>query len=291
MRILVFLFGFIFAANAVAQEKKPVVVASINPVYQIILAITQDKNNTILVINSAVSEHNQSLKKSDVDALLKADLVFYIDDSLEKNFSKSVKNLQLEKKSYQISQIAEIKVLKQRENPERNDFHLWLNLKNAVMIAEFVAKKLSEVDEKNSEKYKKNLEKFRLETAKIEKEILEKMRMVKDANFVFYHDGYQYFEEYFSLKPLKIINHGSDRELNVKEARAFDNLAKKTEIKCLFGEVFDERNSALKLAQNYKIKFMALDLTGVKENANKEKNGYSVLLLNLADDLVSCLQN
>jgi zinc transport system substrate-binding protein len=287
--LLVWIFAGIALAQSKIEKKSPLVVASINPVYQIISAIIQDKNNSILIIKSAASEHNSQLKKSDIEAISKADLIFYIDDELERSFAKSVKNLGLQNKAYQISKVDNIKLLPKRNNPKKPDLHLWLNPKNAVVIAEFITQKLSEIDEKNSEKYQKNLGNFKKEIAKAEKKIKDQLALANSSSYVFYHDGYQYFENYFDLKPVKIISHFHDYELGMKDLRDFDSLAKTLQIKCLFGEISDEKNSALKLAQNYKIKFVALDLIGTKENPDKNKNGYSVLLLNLADDMVSCL--
>jgi zinc transport system substrate-binding protein len=279
-----FLPALIIASSASAQDKSPLIVASINPVYQIILAITQDKNHTVLIVKSAVSEHNSRLKKSDVDSLSSADLVFYIDDNLEKNFAKSVKNLNLKSKAYQVSAINGIKLLKKKNNPQKIDPHLWLNPKNAIIIAEFIAEKISAIDPKNAKKYKKNLQKFKKEIAATENKIKINFAMIKDKNYVFYHGGYQYFENYFGLKEAKVISYNENLDLSIKEARAFDSLAKSTKIKCLFGEVYDEKNSALKLAQNYKIKFMALDLVGTKDE------GYDKILMNLADDMKACLR-
>ncbi len=280
--IKIILVILLTSSSALAQEKalrKPIISASINPIYQILLAITKDESNSILIINPNFSEHDYQLKKSDAKKFFISDLIFYVDDDLEKNFAKLAK----EKKSYQLSQVIGIKLLQRLDNPKKIDVHLWMNPQNATKIAEFMTQKICEIDVGNCKKYQTNLQKFRDQILKTEKIIDAKLAKIKNENYVFYHDGYQYFTDYFSLKPLKIISRNHDYELTLKDARDFDLLARTTAIKCLFSDVNDEKNSALKLARNYKIKFVTLDLL-------QSKNGYADLLLDMADKMTECLK-
>jgi zinc transport system substrate-binding protein len=278
----IFLLLLISASSAFANDKpqkKPLIVASINPIYQIVLAITEDKNNSILIINPSISEHDYQLKKSDAEFAAQADLIFYIDDDLEKNFAKLVKG----KNVYKMSQINKIKLLQRRSDPKKIDLHLWLNPENGIKIAEFITQKICEIDAGNSRKYQKNLEKLKKEILKTEKNIRKNLQPIQNSGFVFYHDGYQYFEDFFDLKPLKIISGNHDFELTIKDARELDAFAKTGQIKCIFGDVYDEKNSAKKLAQNYGVKFTKLDLIG------EEDVFYPVLLDRISIRIVSCL--
>ncbi len=279
MKFIKIFLLLLISTRAACAQNNPVIVTSINPIYQIVLAITGDKNNSILIINPNISEHDYQLKKSDVAAVSKADLIFYVDENLEKNFAKLVK----EKKSYQLSQVAGIKLLQKRSDPKKLDLHLWMNPENGVKIAEFITQKICEIDAANCQKYQQNFVRFKKEAANSEKIIAAKLTKIKNQNYVFYYDAYQYFEDYFALKPLKIIAQDHDRDLSVKDAREFDELAKKSQIKCLFGDVFDEKNSAKKLAQNYKIKFATLDLIG-------REGGYFELLGKMSDEISGCLE-
>ncbi len=291
MKLINFLLiFFLCSVNAFGQEnsvKKPLIAASINPIYQILLAITKDKNNSVLLIDTKFSEHDFQLKTSDVESINNAELVFYVDDSLEKNLVKFIKNNSLEKKSHELSGVNGIKLLQRRDNSGEIDPHLWLNPQNAIKIAEFMAEKISEIDPENRTKYNENLQKFIVETNKIEITIRRKLARAKHSSYVFYHDGYQYFEDYFSLKPIQIFLQGSDSDLSVKNARAFDSVARQRKLKCLFSDIADERNAAIKLAQNYKIKFAILDLIGEKNVPGFK--GYSKLLLRIAETMDACL--
>ncbi|MBP7710676.1 MAG: zinc ABC transporter substrate-binding protein [Rickettsiales bacterium] len=278
MKFLKFFILFVLSAKAALAQDNPIIVASINPIYQIVLAITGDKNNTILIINPSASDHDYQLKKSDAEKINKADLVFFVDENLEQNFAKIAKT----KNSYQLSQVPQIKLLQSRSENKKTDLHLWMNPQNGVKIAEFVTQKICEIDVAGCKKYQKNLEIFRSKIAKTEKKIRAEFSKIKNQNYVFYHDAYQYFEEYFALKPLQIISKNHESYLTVKNLRDFDSLVSSQKIKCLFGDVVDEKNSAQKLAQNYKIKFAKLDPIG-------GEGGYEKLLTNVSDVMIGCL--
>ncbi len=287
-----FLLFFLVSKNCFSQHaitEKPVLAASINPVYQIILAITKDENDSILIIDPNFSEHDYQLKKSDVESFSKADLVFYSDDNLEIIFPKMIKKFSAEKKSYRLSEVSGLKLLQKRDGSKKLDPHIWLNPKNAIQIAEFMTQKICEIDHKNSQKYQKNLREFRNEVVETEKIIHSKLLGIQGLDYVIYHDGYQYFEDYFGVTPLKVMSREHSRDVSVKDVRELDMLTKSHQIKCIFGEILDEKNSAKKLAESYKIKFATLSLIGSKKNFSAEKNGYSSLLIGIADNMTNCL--
>jgi zinc transport system substrate-binding protein len=266
----------------------PLVVTSINPIYQIALAIIQDKSHVNLLINPASSEHNYSLKKHDLDLFLKADLIFYVSDNLESNFPKLIKKFHQESNSYELIKTANLKLLTRRNDDQKNDIHIWLNPDNAILIAKLIADRMSILDSQNAKKYQINFKNFQQELSQATRSISKKLTKIKGKNYIFYHDGYQYFEDYFSIKPMMIIAYEHNQELRPSDLQKISELTKTNNVQCIFGEPQEEQNSALKLAHNFNLKFSILDLIGSKENYNK-KNGYVILLQNMANDLVNCL--
>lgn len=284
---LFFLISKVVFATEIGQ-KPLIVVSSINPIHQIVLAITEDKANSFLVINPNFSAHDYQLKKSDAKRVSQSDLIFYIDNSLEQNFVRLIINSNAKNKSYSLTKVEGIKLLQRRGLKGKIDAHIWLNPQNSIKIAEFITKKLSEIDVKNTKKYQKNLEKFKQETIKAEKLIRQKLAVLNklEQGFVFYHDGYQYFEDYFDVRPLKVMSYDHHKDLSIKDLREFNDLVKSGKIKCVFGEKYDEKNSAQKLAKNYNLKFSSIDLIGLED----VKGGYLEILNQAADDIVSCMK-
>lgn len=257
--ILAFLLSLQSALAQDHNSQKPLVVSSINPLHQIILAISGDKSNDVLIINSSFSEHDYNLKKSDAKAVAEAALIFYVSEDLEKNFAKLVRAQNKESRAFELIKISGIKLLHKKNDPNKIDPHIWLNPQNAVKIAEFVAQKISQIDPKNSAQYRQNLDKFKKEILVTEKEIRLQISRNKTPDYIFFHDGYQYFEDYFGIKPVKIIAGGHDAELSLAEVKEIDFLVKQGAVKCIVGEKWDEKNTARKLAKNYKIRFSELD--------------------------------
>lgn len=247
------------------------VVVSINPIKQIISAIGVDVS---LIIKTNQSEHDYQLKKNDVAALIKADLIFFIDESLEKNFPKLIKNYSLEKKSYQLSQVSGIKVLESRSGTKKIDPHLWLDPENGIKIAEFATQKFCEIDQENCAKYQNNFNRFRREILKTAKSIKSDLAQF-NVPYAIHHDAYQYFENFFGIKAQKIISFDHSSQLKLSDLTGLESL------KCLLGERLDERNSAQKLAKNYNLKFIQLDVIGGDEN-------YGDMLKNISAEIMRC---
>ena len=140
MKVFLTAIFFLISTNSFAQDK--IFVASIKPVYDILLAITKDKNNSILLFSPNSSEHNHQLKKSDILNLNNADLIFYADDSLENSLSKIITNYSFGIKSHKLSEIDGLSILLLRNSKKNIDPHFWINPKNAIKIARSCAEKV-----------------------------------------------------------------------------------------------------------------------------------------------------
>ncbi len=298
LRFTVFLLLFFTWLDANAKHNdvvdnktdSPVIVASINPIYQIILSITKDRQNSHLIISHQLSEHNYQLKPSDIKNIKNADLVFYISDDLESFIPKMILMSGRKKPQFwQLIKIPGLKILPQKNDTNKNDIHIWLNPDNAIKIAEFITLKISEIDPSNAKKYQLNLEKFILEIKNTNNKIKTQIAAIKNHNFMVYHDGYRYFEDYFDIKEVKAITAYEDQELTIKDLKQINQLIKEKNVKCIFGEPGEEKNTGLNLANNTNIKFMILDLIGNQENYGLNKNGYDYILSNIADNMHNCL--
>jgi ABC-type Zn uptake system ZnuABC Zn-binding protein ZnuA len=268
------------------------IVVSINPLYQVVQAIAKDKANNFLIYNKNYSEHNYQLKSDDVKAVENADLILMIDKNYETNLQKYLEQLANSKKIISLSQINQIKVLKLRKNSQKNDLHLWLNPQNIEIFAEELVENLCQLAIANCQFFRKNLSNFKKENNIAIQEISKQLASLKDKKFIFYRDCFQYFEEYFALKPALIIDDEHSKELKISRYKKFNEIVNSQEISCLFGDANDENNSAQKLAKNYNLKFAKLDIIGLnkydKKRADKDLNGYSQLLLDLANNIAEC---
>jgi zinc transport system substrate-binding protein len=276
-------------------DSKINIVSSINPLYQIISSITEDKTNNYLIFKSNFSEHNYQLKSDDVKVLQKADLIFIIDKNYEKNIFKLVNNYHQLNKIIIASEIDKIKLFNLRNNSNLLDHHLWLDPQNAELIAYSLVENLCKIDQINCKFYHKNFVKFQKQNQQLFLKINQRLKFIRSRDFIFYHDCYQYFEEYFKISPKLIIDYDHAIDLKMSKLRTLDDVIKNNQIKCLFGDINDEKNSASKIAKNYKINFSNLDIIGLNlDNKNSEQktelNGYSQIIFKLIDNIDNCLK-
>lgn len=281
-------------AQEITANKKSVIniAVSINPLYQVVQAITQDKANNFLIFDKNYSEHNYQLKSDDVKAVENADLILMIDKNYETNLQKYLEQLANSKKIISLSQINQIKVLKLRKNSLKNDLHLWLNPQNIELFAEELVENLCQLSIANCQFFRKNLSNFKKENNIAVQEISKQLASLKDKKFIFYRDCFQYFEEYFALKPALIVDDEHSKELKISRYKEFNEVVNSQKISCLLGDANDENNSDQKLAKNYNLKFVKLDIIGLANSDKKQQvndiNGYSKMLLNLADEIANC---
>lgn len=264
---------------------KPKVVASINPIYQILTAIVGEKAEVALVVNPKLSGHHYQLKNRDVRAIHEADLVFYVDDELERNLVKLVSN---EKSARELSGVSGIKLLDQRgflkqmgRVSKKMDLHIWLNPRNAIKIAEFMVQEVALIDPKNSQIYQRNLFEFKKKIFLLEEKLFRVIENSTVSSHVLFTQDYQYFEEYFRVKPLKVILSSHDHGLRMSDVREFNLLLQKGRVKCVFGDVYDESNAVQKLAKNHGLRYVALNLIGFGGD-------YFKILEEIADGIASC---
>jgi zinc transport system substrate-binding protein len=292
VRITIILSFLLASLDALATNKpnRPVIAASINPIYQIILSITKSQENSHLIIASNLSEHTYQMKPSDIKNIKDADLVFYISNDLE-SFIPRIASMAKGKKQkfWQLIKIPGLKILPQKNDASQDDIHIWLNPENAIKIAKFITLKISEIDPFRADEYQLNLKRFIKEITTTSNKIRTQMSEIKDRNYMVYHDGYAYFEDYFAIKETRSITSYEDQELTINDLTEISKLIKDKNVKCIFGEPGEEKNTAQNIANNFHIKFMILDLIGDKENYGLNKNGYDYILSNIASNIHSCL--
>lgn len=286
MRLL-FLFTIFFSVNSAASSfaKKPYIVTSINPIYQIAQAISMNHAQVKLIINPNQSQHHHSFRQSDIQVLHEADLIFYVSRDLEKKFPQFIKSNHKEKQSFELIKIDNLKVLQQQYNPQKRDVHIWLNPQNAVVIAQFIARHLAEIDPQNAKIYHHNLQKFKEDIAYISQKIHEQLAAISKSNgYILYHDGYHYFENYFGLQSQAILQYDDEAEITFSAIKKVDDLVKKGAVKCMLGQTHDHKNTAIKIAKNYGLNYQNLDIVG---QMNKS---YLQLLEKLSEKMTECIQ-
>ena len=277
------------------------VVSSIKPFYNITTFITQSINiqHTLLIKNNA-SPHDFSLKPSDVTLLNQADLIIWSGENLETALIKLLQTEKYKPNILQLDKIANLKILPFRSehtcshnhqphvhNHNNADPHFWLDPDNAKLIAMAIAQRLSKIDPINQAQYNLNLHNFNIKLDQLVLNLNNKLQPIQHKPFIVFHDGYQYFENYFNLHSVGFVTIDPHVPASVKKIIAVQKHITKHKAVCIFSEPQFKPKVIHTIVANSNIKTGELDPLG--DDASLGINGYFLLLENLSDSILRCL--
>lgn len=280
--------------NLILEENevnKIQIMTSIIPIASITNYIGWEFVEAESIVPAWVSPHGFDLKPSQMVSLEKADLIVYlwlehIDMFLEKAIN--------EEKSLMVYQWIELLEWKEHshsdedehhddEDEEHNDeyehhddednhsidAHIWTSSENAIIIANKIADKLSELMPENKDYFLENLANFSAELNNIKTEFLEKNSEKNQKEFIVFHDAYNYlFEELWIDSDNKLVfqkNVLSDP--NSKEMKELIDEIKLHWINIAFAEPQLNDSNLQKLANEYNLNVLTLNPLGSETNS------------------------
>lgn len=219
------LFAALSAAlwGSATQAADAAVVASLKPLGFIASAIADGVTDTQVLLPDGASEHDYSLRPSDVKRLQGADLVVWVGPEMEAFMEKSVRNIP-DNKQVTIAQLADVKPLLMKgadddedehahtgADEEKGDvhhhhgeynMHLWLSPEIARATAVAIHEKLVELMPQSRAKLDANLKDFEAQLAATDKQVGNELAPLKGKGYFVFHDAYGYYEKHYGLTPL-----------------------------------------------------------------------------------------
>ncbi|WP_375173644.1 zinc ABC transporter substrate-binding protein [Pseudooceanicola sp.] len=171
---------------------------------------------------------------------------------------------------------------------EGHDPHAWLDPENGRVWLDVIAAELSEHDPDNAATYKANAEKGKAELATLITEISAQLDPVRGANFVVFHDAYQYFENRFDFRAAGSITLGDASDPSPARIEEIHDKVKGLEITCAFSEPQFNPNLIRTVFQGTDAKAGVMDPLGIDLALGADL--YPSMLRNLANSLVDCLK-
>ncbi|WP_270732568.1 zinc ABC transporter substrate-binding protein [Shimia sp. Alg240-R146] len=169
------------------------------------------------------------------------------------------------------------------------DVHAWLDPHNARVWLSLIADELSEVDPANAATYAKNAAAAQAELDALEEEIAAKLISVADANFVVFHDAYQYFETRFGLIASGAIRVGDGSSASAARLREVRNTLTENKVECIFSEPQFPDSLVASVAEGLDIHTAELDPLGANQDVGADL--YNLVIGQMSDDFVSCLKH
>ncbi len=213
--ILSFLLLVFLSCTSNKDSGKLKIVSSLNPNYNLVKYIAQDKvDNYLLPFNS--DSHSFEFKPSDVKSVEDADAVFYIGLSIDDKILELSKNK--EKFIKTTDGVSLIKL--DKEDPHHHeslyDPHVWLSLKEYIVMGKNVLDSLVKLDPENKDFYNKNYENFVNRANSIYDTYKKDFNNLRYKEFLSNHDSYGYLARDFGLINTSLHDISNHGELNLQ---------------------------------------------------------------------------
>ncbi|HSC69550.1 MAG TPA: zinc ABC transporter substrate-binding protein [Cellvibrio sp.] len=288
------LFGLalfsLMCMTAMPAQAKLQLVASIKPLALIAQEVAGDQVEVITLLPISASPHDYPLKMSDHKLLRSADLIIWIGPEMESFLARPLGNIAAEKiiTSYQLAG------LHWPEAP-RNDHqhashkhigkdpHLWLDPRNAVLIAEVVAARLALLEPSSAGTFRANARTFAASVQRLDQQMARQLAPVKDVGFAVYHEGYGHFVGRYGLHQVGYVTYTPERRPGAKHLQELRDILAK-EGKCLFMEPYYKAQGMEEMAAALKLRIGLLDPIG-----DPQVTRYQQLLEQLGRSFLTCL--
>jgi len=275
---------------ACASQAKPMVLSSIKPLTLIAQEIAGVNAEVDTLLPATASHHDYPLKVSDYARLQKADVILWIGPELESFLQKPTGNLPKSKiiMAYGLPGMhwpVEAVGVHANHDHHAQDPHLWLDPRNAVLVAQSVAEKLAQIDSSKAKQYHANLQLFSAKMQQLDVKLQVSLNPVAGVGFAVYHEGFAHFVGHYGLHQLDYVAFTPEQKPGAKHMHQLrERLAK--EGKCLFLEPFNDMQSTRDLAQELHLQIGTLDALGAQGATT-----YAQLLEQMAAAFSACLTN
>ena len=281
------------------------VVTTIKPLHSLISNVMQGVGKPSLIIEGTTSPHSFTLKPSHAKLLQNADVIFWIGEDMETFMEKPLESITKDAEVISFMEVDSINKLKFREenifdnhddHDEENhdsheghahgefDTHIWLDPINAKEMIYEIAHVLSNLDPANKNKYNVNAETTILSIDELINNIDQSIN--REAQFVVFHDAYQYFEKRFDLASSGALTLNTDVLPGAKQVLDIQKTIKEKGVNCIFSEPQFNPKIIETIARDTGIKTGVFDPLG--SNLESGKNQYFTLIKNLRDNLKNC---
>ncbi len=293
---------------AVAAPVSATVVASIKPLGFIAAAVADGVTPVEVLLPDGASEHDYTLRPSDVKRLQHADLVVWIGPEMEAFLTKSAaalpvaKNLELAElpgvKSHLIASVddadagAETEAVHDDASHHHHhhgqyNMHLWLSPEIARQSAVAIHAKLLELMPQSKAKLDANLQQFDASLVKSDQEIGSVLATVKDKGYFVFHDAYRYFEQYYGLSPLGYFTVNPEIQPGAQRLHQIRTQLVEQKAVCVFAEPQFRPAIIDAVARGTHVRKGTLDPLGMSISLTKDS--YVNFLSQLSSQYVSCL--
>jgi len=299
--VLACFFVSLFFNNVVEAAPLPTavhVVVTIKPAYSWVAAVMKGVGKPELLIKGGESVHTYSLKPSDAHLLAQADVVFFIDKSVEAFLQKSLQTIAAKAQAVPLSTAPGIKLLAARRGKYFEQHaghhasfnpHIWLDPQNAIYATNYIAAILAKKDPQHAAAYLDNAKRYTNDLTTLIARTQQALAPYHKGKFIVFHDAYYYYEKRFGVQAVGAIMVDAAHQPSAKRLKEIRKKIAETKAICVFSEPqFTPKLLNVLVEGLDNVRVGKLDPLGADLPA--EEGSYARLIDNITDSLVKGLK-
>jgi zinc transport system substrate-binding protein len=259
----------------------PNVVVSIKPLQLIATAITEGVTMPTLVWTQGQDPHHISLRPSERRLLGDADLLLWIGPMLERPLADVIDDL-----DGTILTVQDMQGLELIDVDGTPDPHVWVDTRNARLIATTLSDALVREDAENAAQYRANLAGFHSALDVLDAELKQLFATSASREWAVYHHALRYVERAYNLLPPLTLSDSENNAPGLRTAVQVREQLQQKQITCMLmepGVNHDEVSTMLDLPA---VRLIDADVMGQGSAASGDYPSY---MRALAATLAQCL--
>ena len=256
-----------------AREIPLTVAASIPPLCDLVKQVGGERVAVVQLVPNGFNPHAYEPTPREVQAMAQAEAVFLVGLGFDTAFEKLLRGVDRQKPIYFVSEGIEVLYGEdhhhhdeEEEHHEEDgkfpDPHVWVSLRNAMVMVENIARFLSEIDPEGSSLYRESAAAYREKLRELDTRFQSAIGKVENRRFVVSHNAWSYLARDYNLVLSGVIEKAPDREPTPQELRELITTMRSKKIRVIFVEPQFNQKIAQTLAQETGSVLLTLDPLG-----------------------------
>lgn len=267
------------------------VLASNRPLALIAQAVMQSGGSPIQLVPDGQSTHDYALRPSDRVALARARIVLWLGPEQEPFLAKALAASPA--RVVAVQALPGLLRLPQRRLENGGpvagslDAHLWLEPRNAAVIARALAETLAQLEPGNAAYYRQQAEAFAQRLTVLQGRLKGQFATLPTRDYLAYHDAYQYLEQPLGLRFRGAVTYSHEQKPGARHMAQLAGVIRAQKVACLLAEPGFDPALVQRIFTGQPARFVSVDEFFVQAPRNSQ--GYEAGLSQMAAGIHRCL--
>ena len=241
------------------------VVATVGTVADLARGVGGSRVDVRQIMGTGVDPHLYRATRDDIQALSKAEIVFYSGLMLEGKMGDTLVKMSRDKPVYAVTEaLDEATLLEPPEFAGHFDPHVWMDVSAWSKCAQVVADALSEFDPDHQQEYQSAAERYRSDLDRLHRYGLEALGSIPESRRVLItsHDAFNYFGRAYGLEVLGVQGISTESEAGLQRVNELVDLIVERKVAAVFVESSVSRKNILALVEGAQARDWKVEIGG-----------------------------